>query len=142
MWPALTILTCLALVALHFWWRRRFLHARESAARDLEAIKRQQQLSALERQTQQDAIFNSMQEGLLLLDQSGRIQMANRAFAELFTAADVRNKLLLEAVRSHEAAELVGRLGPEQPWITRELRFPGPSALWLQVSAAAILNPC
>ena len=33
------------------------------------------------------------------------------------------------------------RLGPERPWITRELRFPGPSELWLQVSAAVILNP-
>jgi len=56
--------------------------------------------------------------------------MANRAFAELFDGADdVRGKLLLEAVRWHEAAELVGRLGPEQPWITRELKFPGPSEL-------------
>ncbi len=140
MWPALTILAGVALVALHFWWRHRFRRAEESAARDREAITQQQQRSAREQQTQQDAIFNSMQEGLLLLDQSGRIQMANRAFAELFTAADVRNKLLLEAVRWHEAAELVGRLGPEQPWITRELRFPGPSELWLQVSAATILN--
>ncbi len=120
MWPALTILAGVALVALHFWWRHRFRRAEESAARDLEAIKQQQQHSAREQQTQQDAIFNSMQEGLLLLDQSGRIQMANRAFAELFAAAD---------------------LGPERPWITRELRFPGPSELWLQVSAAVILSP-
>ena len=141
MWPALTILAGVALSALHFWWRHRFRRAEESAARDLEAIKQQQQQSELEQQTQQDAIFNSMQEGLLLLDQSGRIQMANRAFAELFAAADVRNKLLLEAVRWHEAAELVGHLGPERPWITRELRFPGPSELWLQVSAAVILSP-
>jgi two-component system phosphate regulon sensor histidine kinase PhoR len=142
MWPALTILACVALVALHFWWRRRFRLAEESAARDLEAIKQQQQQSALEQQTQQDAIFNSMQEGLLLLDKSGRIQMANRAFAELFDGTDdVRGKLLLEAVRWHEVAELVGRLGPEQTWITRELRFPGPSELWLQVSVAMISNP-
>ena len=142
MWPALTILAGVALVALHFWWRHRFRRAEESAARDREAIKQQQQQSALEQQTQQDAIFNSMQEGLLLLDKHGRIQMANRAFAELFDSADdVRGKLLLEAVRWHEAAELVGRLGPEQPWIIRELRFPGPSELWLQVSAAVILSP-
>jgi two-component system phosphate regulon sensor histidine kinase PhoR len=129
------------LVALHFWWRRRFRLARESAARDLAAIRQQHQQSALEQQTQQDAIFNSMQEGLLLLDKTGRIQMANRAFGELFDGADdVRGKLLLEAVRWHEAAELVGQLGPEQSWITRELKFPSPSELWLQVSAAVILN--
>jgi len=142
MWPALTILAGVAVAALHFWWRRKFHRARESAARDRAAIQQQQQQSAREQQTQQDAIFNSMQEGLLLLDQTGRIQMANRAFGDLFDgAADVRGKLLLEAVRWHEAAELVGRLGPEQPWITRELRFPGPNELWLQVSAAVILDP-
>ena len=141
MWPALTILACVALVALHFWWRRRLDLDREAAARNLEAIKQQQQQTALEQQTQQGAIFNSMQEGLLLLDKVGRIQMANRAFAELFDGTDdVRGKLLLEAVRWHEAAELAERLGPEQSWITCELRFPGPSELWFQVSAAAIKN--
>ncbi len=142
MWPALTIVVFVALVALHYWWRQKLRRAQESAARDLAAIKQQQQQSALEQQTQQDAIFNSMQEGLLLLDKTGRIQMANRAFAELFDGADdVCGKLLLEAVRWHEAAELVERLGPEQSWITRELKFPGPSELWLQVSAAMISNP-
>ena len=141
MWPALTIVVFVALVALHFWWRHRFRLTRETAARDLESIKQQQQQASLEQQTQQDAIFNSMQEGLLLLDKTGHIQMANRAFGELFDGADnVRGKLLLEAVRWHEAAELVGRLRPDQPWITRELRFPGPSELWFQVSAAVILN--
>src|SRR5690349_6966940 len=142
MWRALTIVGFAALAALHFWWRRRFRHAQEFAKRDLATLKQQQQQSAREQQAQQNAIFNSMQEGLLLLDKTGRIQMANRAFAGLVGVTnDVRGKLLIEAVRWHEAAELVGQLGPEQVWITRELEFPGPSELWLQVSAAVILNP-
>ena len=30
MWPALTILLALALVVLHFWWRRKFAHTEHS----------------------------------------------------------------------------------------------------------------
>jgi two-component system phosphate regulon sensor histidine kinase PhoR len=141
MWPALTIVACLALVALHFWWRRRFLRAREAAARDLQAVQQQRQQAALAHQAQQEAIFNSMQEGLLLLDPGGRVQLANRAFAELLGGAgEPRGKTLLEVVRWHEAAELVGRLGPEQPWVSGELRPPGPGELWLRISAAVIWN--
>ena len=53
-----------------------------------------------------------MAEGVLVLDGDGRVQVANRAFAELFnTTGDLRGKVLLEAVRSHEVAELVKSRG-------------------------------
>lgn len=140
--PFVTIILALvALAALHFWWRRKFRRARESVARELAALTQQRQQSALEHQTQQEAIFNGMQEGLLLLDESGRVQMANRAFADLFDTADgIGGKTVLEVLRWHEVAELAGMLGAEQPRVSRELKFPGPRDLWLQVSAAGITS--
>ena len=40
----------------------------------------EQQRAALALQIQQEVIFDSMVEGLLLLDERGRVQLANRAF--------------------------------------------------------------
>jgi two-component system, OmpR family, phosphate regulon sensor histidine kinase PhoR len=80
-------------------------------------------------------------EGPLLLDESGRVQLANRAFKKLFGATnDVVGKTLLEVLRLNELSELIGELGPERRWQEREMRFPGVSELWLHVSAAAILD--
>jgi PAS domain-containing protein len=44
-----------------------------------------------------------MIEGVLVLDEAGRVQFANSTFAELFNTTGVlRGKTLLEAVRLHE----------------------------------------
>jgi len=46
--------------------------------------------------------------GWKLLDQDGRIQLANRAFVELFgVSSDVRGKTVLEVVRQHELDKLI-----------------------------------
>ena len=141
MWPALTFLAIGALVALHFWWRGRFLRAREAASLEVEALQRQQQQSAFHHQVRQEAIFNSMVEGLLLLDERGRVQLANRAFANLFEMrSELAGKTILEVLRVHELAEMVERLGPDRPWTSREMRMPGIVELWLRISAAAILS--
>ena len=83
-----------------------------------------------------------MVEGLLLLDETGKIQLANRAFKKLFSVTnEVIGRTMLEVLRLHELATIVEQLGPNQPWLSREVRFPGTTERWLQVSAAAFLNP-
>ncbi len=140
-WPVCTILALFALAALHFWWRGKFHRAEEVAAREIEFLKHQQEQSAQQQQAQQKAIFNSMVEGLLLLDETGKIQLANRAFKKLFDVAnDAVGKTVLEVLRLHELATLVEQLGPPQPWLNREIKFPGAGERWLLVSAAALLN--
>jgi two-component system phosphate regulon sensor histidine kinase PhoR len=141
-WPFLTIVALGALGALHFWWRGKFQRTQAAAARQIEQFQEQHRQAVLQQQTQQKAIFNSMVEGLLLLDERGRVQLANRAFTKLFAAPEnLAGKTVLEVLRWPELAQLAESLGAAQPWTNRELKFPGPGELWLLVSAAAILNP-
>src|SRR5690349_369877 len=138
LWPALTLLALVAIVALHFWWHRKFLRAQKAARRDIETLERRQAESATQLRNQQDALFNSMAEGLLLLDETGRIQLANRAFAGLFgLTADIHNRTIMEAVRIHELAQLAVMLATESQVLGYELRLSPPNERWLQVNGAA-----
>jgi len=71
MWPALTILACLGLGGLHWWWKRRYDEVRErlveQTARSA-SLQEQQQIALGQAEVQQQALFNSMVEGVLLLD--------------------------------------------------------------------------
>ena len=64
MWPVLTFLALAALVLLHFWWRRRFTEAHLVAQREIEELKGIQLNSFNQFQSQQNALFDSMAEGL------------------------------------------------------------------------------
>ncbi|MCW5550531.1 MAG: PAS domain-containing protein [Verrucomicrobiae bacterium] len=142
MWRELAIVALVALVALDFWWRRRFRRAKAEAQIEHERLQRQQEQSAFHHQVRQEAVFNSMVEGLLLVDDRGRVQLANQAFANLFeTRGEIIGKALLEILRLHELPEMLERINSGSPWVSRELKYPGPPELWLRVSAAAILNP-
>ena len=95
----------------------------------------------VELQTQQEALFNSMLEGVLVLDQQGRIQLANRAFAALFgIATDVRGRTLIEALRLHELTTLVSSLDTQKQVLGFELKLPGLNERWLEINAAGIFN--
>jgi len=88
-----------------------------------------------------EVLFNSMVEGLLLLDETGRIQLGNRAFASLFgVTADIRGRTLMEALRLHELAELVNSLDSQKQVLGYELKLPGLGERWLQINAAGIFN--
>jgi two-component system phosphate regulon sensor histidine kinase PhoR len=141
LWPALTTLALVALAALHLGWRARFRRAQAASRIEVEAIKNEQSQAALQAQTQQEVLLNSMVEGLLLLDQRGRVQLANRAFATLFgVTVDIRGRTILEALRLHELATLVGSLDTQKQVLGYELKLPGLNERWLEINAAAIFN--
>ncbi len=141
LWPILTILSLAAAIGVHFWWRRKFLRARQNARVEVEHLREEQQHAAAQVQTRQEVLFNSMTDGLLLLDDRGRIQLANRAFITLFAVAvDVRSRTLLEALRLHELAEIVNALSAEQPSMEHEIKLSGLTERWLHVNGAAIFN--
>jgi two-component system phosphate regulon sensor histidine kinase PhoR len=104
-------------------------------------LKDEHRRAAVQIQTQQEVLLDSMLEGLLLLDERGCIQLANRAFATLFdVTVDIRGRTIMEALRLHELAALVSSLDTEKQVLGYELKLPGLKERWLQINAAAILN--
>jgi two-component system phosphate regulon sensor histidine kinase PhoR len=140
-WTVLTFLALAALLGHHFWWRRRFNEAQQASRREIEELKEIQLTSFNQFQSQQNALFDSMAEGLLLLDETGRIQLANRAFAGLFGVTnDVHHKTIIEALRLHELSGLVDKLDAETHTVEHEMRLSNPEERWLQVNGAGIFN--
>ena len=141
MWPFLTIIAVATAIAIHFAWRQRFFHQREQIQAEMEEGRQRQQQTTVDAQAQQQVLFNSMLEGLLLLDGKRRIYLANRAFKNLFNLkAELRGKTVMEALRLHELAELVARVETEGQVFDYELKLPELSGRWLRVNAAVISN--
>jgi two-component system, OmpR family, phosphate regulon sensor histidine kinase PhoR len=141
MWPFLTIVAVFAGVGIHFWWRQKFLRQREQIHAETEDARRRQQQTTVDAQAQQQVLFNSMLEGLLLLDGKRRIYLANRSFKNLFNLkTELRGKTIMEALRLHELAELVARVETEGQVFDHELKLPELSGRWLRVNAAVISN--
>ncbi|MGA3141605.1 MAG: ATP-binding protein [Verrucomicrobiota bacterium] len=141
MWPILTIATIFAAVAIHLWWRHKFLRQQRQVQAEMEELQRRHQQTTVDAKAQQQVLFNSMLEGLLLLDRNRRIYLANRAFKNLFgLKTELRGKTVMEALRVHELAALVERVESDGQVFDYELKLPELSERWLQVNAAAISN--
>jgi two-component system phosphate regulon sensor histidine kinase PhoR len=140
-WPVLFILALIGAVAIHFLWRGKFYRQQQQIHAEMEDDRRRQQQTTVDAQAQQQVLFNSMLEGLLLLDGKRRIYLANRAFKNLFgLKTELRGKTVMEALRLHELAELVERVETEGQVFDHELKLPELSGRWLRVNAAVISN--
>jgi len=139
MWPILTIIAILAAITVNWGWSRRFARERRRLQVENEDLARRERETLVQARAEQEALFNSMAEGVVLLDEAGRIRLANRAFAELFRTTDnLPGKTLIEAMRRHEVTELLEKLGAEQSLHGYEMRSPGLDEHWFEVNAAAI----
>ena len=138
---ALLLLALAALGVLYLVRQAHWARAEEAARREIQALKDEHQAALTQLQTRQEALFDSMVEGLVVLDEHGRILLANRAFIDLFgLSGEVRSRTLLEALRLHELAELVDLLGTQREVLGRQIRLSRPTERWLGVNGAAILN--
>jgi PAS domain S-box-containing protein len=141
MWPFLTILALAAAVGIPFLVAQKFLRQQRQVQAEMEELQRRQQQTTIDAKAQQQVLFNSMLEGLLLLDRNRRIYLANRAFKNLFgLKTELRGKTIMEALRLHELATLVERVESDGQVFDYELKLPELSERWLQVNAAAISN--
>ncbi len=141
MWFALFILALAAAIGIHFAWRRKFSRQQEQVHAEMEDARRRQQQTSVDAKAQQQVLFNSMIEGLLLLDRAQKIYLANRSFKNLFgLKIELRGKTVLEALRLHELDELVRRAQAEGQVFDYEFKLPDLNERWLRVNAAVISN--
>ena len=144
MWPFLTGLSLAVAIALGVLWRRHVAALRrqiEEHQRNESARRLQQEQSSTQIEAQQQAVFNSMVEGVLVLDGNGRIQLVNQSLQGLFSlSGDVRGQTILEAFRLQELADVVQRLQRERMVQDYTLELPGMDERWLELNAAAVLD--
>jgi two-component system, OmpR family, phosphate regulon sensor histidine kinase PhoR len=141
MWPTLAILAIASAIVIHLAWRGKFSRQQQQIHAETEDSRRRQQQTTIDAQAQQQVLFNSMLEGLLLLDRNRKIYLANRAFKNLFgLKIELRGKTVMEALRFHELDELVKRVEADQQVFNYELKLPELNERWLQVNAAVISN--
>jgi two-component system, OmpR family, phosphate regulon sensor histidine kinase PhoR len=135
------LLALLGVAMLLIWLERARLRAAEDRhARELEdqRISREAEVRAQVLRT--SALFDRMIEGVIVVDATGRVRLANRAAGALFAfAPPATGRTLLEATRHHEVSALITRLGREPEVLNHELRFDGVSSTrYLQVNALAL----
>jgi len=140
-WYALLIVAIIVLIAIQIRWRQKFAQQQRQIQSELEASQRRQQQTTIDAKAQQQVLFNSMLEGLLLLDRSQKIYLVNRSFKNLFNLkTELRGKTIMEALRLHELEELAQRVQADGQVFDYEIKLPDLNERWLQVNGAVISN--
>jgi len=139
----IVLLVCGA-VASHLWWRQRYRLLEGALRRERQsgesAHKLRQQQTA-QNEAEQQALFNSMTEGVLILDPAGRVQLVNRSLQHFFDLkTDVTGRTIMEAFRLPALAEMIRRLPQERIVQNQELELPGIRGRWMEVNAAAVCD--
>ena len=141
-WPAIAITLLISIIVLHLWWRKKY---RELLQEKWHLERREEELESLcdsiksEAKTQRNALFDSMIEGVLLVDSQSCIQHANHSFLKLFnqTKELVQGKTIMESVRIHELEAIIHFLEHKNQVMGTEISVPGQQDLLLEVNAVA-----
>ncbi|MBM3836838.1 MAG: PAS domain-containing protein [Verrucomicrobia bacterium] len=143
MWPIYFFLVLVGLVLLDA-WRRERRHQKQRAQEREEytaTMLRQQKQTNAEAQARQQALFNSMVEGVLLLGSDGKIQLTNQTLAKLLDlASDIRGQTIAEALRWPALTDLVAKVAGENRAVETELEFHGREPRCLEVDATAYID--
>jgi two-component system, OmpR family, phosphate regulon sensor histidine kinase PhoR len=141
LWPLLTFLCLAGALAVHLYWRAQLRRTEERCQAESNVLREAQKAAAAQFLARQEALFNSMAEGVLLLDQRGRIELANRAFLSLFAVEpSIRSLTVMEALRLHELGEMVSALEGTREIFQKELKLTRPVDRWLEVNGSAIFD--
>jgi len=109
------------------------------ARRYTDDARREQQAAIAQFQVRQQALFNGMIEGVLLLDKNGRVQMVNESLRKSFDlAGDIRGQTIMDAFHWPELAALAARLDTDKNISDAELEIHRSKRLSLQVNAAIV----
>ena len=142
MWETISFLAVAGLVALHFFWRKRLRRAEEQVRRlerESEELRAGQARARSELSTQQEALLNSIPEGVLLLDKEGRITSNNEALVQMFgVGRALKGKMLLEVFRLHALIDLVRDVTQSGQARELELSVPGLHQRFFEVNGSML----
>jgi two-component system phosphate regulon sensor histidine kinase PhoR len=92
-------------------------------------------------EARQQTLFNSMIEGILLLDQQGRVRMINESLRKFFDVTnEINGQTIMEAFRWHELAALAQRLQREKNVMGAELEIHRLRRRCWQVNATVVTD--
>ena len=138
------VLLLAALVGQQIYWRRRVSRMCQSCDRDSRNLREFQEkydTLAAQIQAQQHALFNSMVEGVLVLNRDGRILLVNQSLEKLFgLQSDVRGRTILEAFRLADLDEVARNLHTESRVSGRAIELAGMEERWVEVNAASVVD--
>jgi two-component system phosphate regulon sensor histidine kinase PhoR len=140
MWPYVVFFSSVLAAALLRWQALRHRGERVRAGQEhrLE-LERQREENRLQYESRQQSLFNSMSEGVLLLDHQGRVRMINESLRRFFdVTTDVRGQTIMEAFRWHELAGLAVRLQREGNIVDAELEIQRVRRRCWQVNGAVV----
>ena len=144
MWPALIYgILVLLVVADALWRERRLRRQRLQAKQEYTArLLEQEQEGYTHARAQQRALFDSMADGVVLLDPEGKVELVNDALRKLFVlpAEGRQGQTILEAFRLPALAAVAERLRSEKTVLGVELELPKTPPRYLEVNASAIRN--
>ncbi len=121
--------------------RRQLAEVREAGERERAALQKTHATALGEQQERLAAVLGQMLEALIVVDDNGRISLANRAAAQLFGfQPPVEGRPLLEVVRHHEFSALLARLEHEPEVPDYEMHLEGAVSRTLNVNAVRMLD--
>jgi len=88
------------------------------------------------------AIFNSMIEGVIVVDKSGNVVSINRAIENIFNVSkrDVEGKNFLESVRNNELSEIINSAIKRKELVSAEIDLVYPVRKTFQINALPIAD--
>ena len=144
LWPFITFVLLAVLLVVQRQGRRRcadFEKELVRAQRDYADLKDLHHQKMAHESAQLQALFNSMIEGVLLLDRDGRVRLANQALDHFFNLTnDIRGQTIMEALRLHELQDLASRTAVTGQVLDFELTLPGLNERCLQVNSSVFLD--
>ncbi len=132
----------LAAALLYAWWLRSVIALeRNDHARAVKRLQSSHESLLAEEVASSHALIHSMIEGVLLLDESGRVISANTAMRSLFSlGSDAKGRTVMEALRLHQVQEIVQRALEEGQVFEAnlELKALGGASRFFQVNSKRI----
>jgi two-component system phosphate regulon sensor histidine kinase PhoR len=134
------LLALLAAAIAAAWWQRQSrLEEKKWHQRESEEMTRSHAESQHAITARMGAMLDSMIEGLIVIDERGRVTLANRAAERLFSFSRMMvGGTLLEIIRHHEVAAIANRVNAGEEVVEHEVRLESPVLRVLQISAVAL----